>query len=91
MRIRWTPAAANDLEQIGEYLAKHQPHLAHSTIVELYDTARTLKTSPNRGRPGREECTRELIHTRLPYIIVYRVKEQAIELLRIYHSARQRP
>jgi len=91
MRIRWTPAAADDLEQIREYLAQNRPHLAQSTIVELYEAARTLKVSPHRGRPGREEDTRELILTRLPYIIVYRVRTQTIELLRIYHGSQHRP
>jgi len=91
MRLRWTPAAADDLEQIREYLAQNRPHLAQSTIVELYETARTLKVSPHRGRPGREEDTRELVLTRLPYIIVYRVRTQTIELLRIYHGSQHRP
>ena len=26
MRIRWTPAAASDLQQIGDYLKDHHPH-----------------------------------------------------------------
>ena len=91
MRIRWTPAAANDLQQIGQYLTRHLPHLAQSTLVELYETAQSLKISPHRGRPGREPDTRELVFNRLPYIIVYRVKEETIQLLRIYHGAQERP
>lgn len=42
---------------------------------------RSLKQSPNRGRKGREEETRELLHPRLPYIVAYRVKEAVIEIL----------
>jgi toxin ParE1/3/4 len=40
---------------------------------------------------GREGGTRELVFTRLPYIVAYRVKEQDIEVLHIYHAAQQRP
>ena len=44
-----------------------------------------------RGRVGREEGTRELVFTSLPYVAVYRVKEQTIQVLRIYHGAQERP
>ncbi len=46
---------------------------------------------PYRGRIGREEGTRELVIARLPYIVIYRIKGEAVEILHIYHGARQRP
>jgi len=55
----------------------------------LYDTANSLETFPNRGRSGRIAGTREL--ARAPYIIVYRVNEETVEILRIYHSAQNWP
>ena len=50
-----------------------------------------MKDLPDRGRIGREEGTRELLFPPLPYVAVYRVKEQSIEVLRIYHTAQDRP
>ena len=91
MRLRWTHAAAEDLEDIKDYLTEHYPSLAESTILELYETIRSLKTTPRRGRLGRVEGTRELVLTRLPYFVAYRIKEQAIEVLHIYHGAQNRP
>ena len=91
MLIRWTPAAAADLEHIKNYLTEHYPQLAESTVLELYETIRSLKASPHRGRIGREQETRELVFTRLPYIVAYRVKEQAVEVLHIFHGAQDRP
>jgi plasmid stabilization system protein ParE len=32
-----------------------------------------------------------LVFTRLPYIVAYRVKEQTVEVLHIFHSAQNRP
>jgi toxin ParE1/3/4 len=58
---------------------------------KLYEAIRSLKDFPHRGRIGREEGTRELLFPPLPYVTVYRVKEQSIEVLRIYHSAQDRP
>jgi toxin ParE1/3/4 len=91
MRVRWTPAAADNLEHIKNYLTEHHPQLAQSTVFELYEAIRSLRASPKRGRPGREEGTRELVLPRLPYIVAYRIKEQAIEVLHIYHGAQNRP
>ena len=91
MRIRWTLAAAADLENIKDYLDENHPHLAQPTVLKLYEGVRSLKTMPHRGRAGREEGTRELVFTALPYIAVYRVKHEAVEVLRIYHGAQDRP
>jgi len=91
MRIRWTPAAAENLEHIKDYLTERHPQFAQSTVLELYEAVRSLKTHPRRGRPGREEGTRELVLQRLPYLVAYRVREESIEVLHIFHSAQNRP
>lgn len=91
MRLRWTPAAADDLEAIWGYLAQHLPAFAQSTILQIYQSTQALRSSPLRGRVGREEGTRELVLPRLPYVVVYRVREDDIEILHIYHGARNRP
>jgi toxin ParE1/3/4 len=70
MRIRWTPAAADDLQHIFDYLTEQMPHQSRSTVVEIQEAVRSLKKFPHRGRPGREGGTRELLHDRLPYIVV---------------------
>jgi toxin ParE1/3/4 len=91
MRLRWTPAAADDLEAIAVYLARHFPSFTQTTIREIYETIATLRSMPHRGRIGREEGTRELVIARLPYIVVYRTKGDAVEILHIHHGARKRP
>jgi toxin ParE1/3/4 len=91
MRIRWTPAAAADLQHINDYLNDHYPQYRQPTISKLYEAIRSLKEWPHRGRVGREEGTREILFPPLPYVAVYRVKEQSIEVLRIYHAAQDRP
>ncbi len=49
----------------------------------------SLRAFPHRGRPGRIAGTREVV--RAPYIVVYRVMPDAVEILRIYHGAQNRP
>ena len=49
MRVRWNVAAAEDLQHIKNYLSEHHPRFAQSTVLELYETIRSLKTSPHRA------------------------------------------
>ena len=91
MRLRWTPAAADDLEAIADYLALYFLSFRQTTIREIYETIATLRSLPHRGRAGREEGTRELVIAHLPYIVVYRLKGDAVEILHIYHGAQDRP
>jgi len=90
MRIRWTPASVADLEHISNYLKDQQPQFRQPTMHRLYAVIRSFKQSPDRGRPGREEGTRELFVAPLPYVAVYRVEGQYVEILRVYHTAQDR-
>ena len=90
MRIRWTPAAAADLQQISDYLREHHPHYRQATLRKLYDTIHKLREAPHLGKPGRVEGTREILFPPMPYVAVYRVREQGIEVLRIWHTAQNR-
>ncbi|MFZ0310299.1 MAG: type II toxin-antitoxin system RelE/ParE family toxin [Candidatus Sulfotelmatobacter sp.] len=91
MRIRWTPAAAVAPQRISDYLKEHHPHYREATVRKVYAAIQSLKDWPHLGRVGREEGTRELLFPPLPYIAVYRTKDQSIEILRIYHGAQDRP
>jgi toxin ParE1/3/4 len=91
MRIRWTPAAALDLQRISDHLKEHHQEYWRPTVLRIYSAIQDLKRWPNRARNGREEGTRELLFPPLPYVAVYRVKEDTIEVLRIYHGAQDRP
>ncbi len=91
MRIRWTVPAADDLENIKQYLKENFPPLAQSTVSRIYESALSLKTFPSRGRNGRRTGTRELVLAPLPYIIACRIKNEAVEILNIWHDAQDRP
>ena len=87
IRIRWTLPAYADLQSIKTFLQQNYPHFAESTVRTIYRRIQSLKTSPNRGRPGHRSGTRELALTPLPYVVVYSVKAEAVEILHIYHGA----
>jgi addiction module RelE/StbE family toxin len=89
-RIRWSPAAAADLQGIRDYLDEHHPSFVRPTIRNLYDAALSLKRMPNRGRIGQQAGTRELVMAPLPYIIIYGVEPDLVHIFRVLHAAEER-
>lgn len=90
MVIRWTPEASTNLEDIALRIAQDKPEVSLQTVRDIFQRIEQLIAFPSRGRAGREEGTRELVLSPLPYVVVYRVKDFAIEILQIWHGARQR-
>jgi plasmid stabilization system protein ParE len=43
MRIRWTPAAAADLERVNDYLKEDHPEYRQPTMRKLYEATRSLE------------------------------------------------
>jgi len=43
------------------------------------------------GRPGRVPSTRELVIPSTPYLVPYWVRDDCIEVLRVFHAARRWP
>ncbi|MBL8296044.1 MAG: type II toxin-antitoxin system RelE/ParE family toxin [Bryobacterales bacterium] len=92
MRLRWTTPAIDDLTQICDFTRERFGEAqARRAAIGLYEAADSLKAMPQRGRKGRKAGTREIIASNLPFIIVYRVGQDAVEILRILHGARQWP
>ena len=91
MEVRWSPEAADDLERIVIRIRQDNPQTARQVADAIYQRCTDLRLFPNRGRRGRVTGTRELVLAPLPFIIVYRVKAEAVEIVRIYHGAQNWP
>ena len=89
-RVRWSPDAASDLEAIYNYQRLTAPSRAQATIQALYDAAMSLQSAPNQGRPGSVPGTRELLTLPMPYLIIYRVEQDAVQIARIRHGKQNR-
>jgi toxin ParE1/3/4 len=91
MEIRWSPEAAADFTAMIQYIRQDNSSAALRVARTIYQTVAQLKVFPNRGRSGRVDGTRELPLPRLPFVIVYRVGESAIEIARVLHGAQRWP
>lgn len=79
------------LDHEASYIALDNPRAAAEFVLHLRDSALILGEQPNLGRPGRIPETREFVISRLPYILPYRVRNDAVEILRVFHTARKWP
>lgn len=88
MHVRWTDAAVRDFTHICDYIEQHRSGAAARRVaLSIYHDIDLLGEFPEHGRTGRKPDTRELVFSGLPYLAVYRIHQDAVEVLRIFHGA----
>lgn len=91
MTVRWSPEAAADFAAIVEYVRRQNLSAAERVAHRIYEGVASLASFPKQGRPGRTEGTRELVFSPLPYLAVYRVQDEVVEIVRVLHGAQRWP
>ncbi len=91
MQIKWFSDALSDLIEIRNYIAEDKPQAAQDVADRIIKGVDLLKENPGIGRPGRVPHTKELVISGTPYIVPYRVKEDVVEVLRVFHGAMKWP
>lgn len=91
MRVRWTTNAANDLTRIVERIREDNAEAAHRVAKTIYNGVAALPKFPRRGRIGLVSDTRELVFAPWPYIVVYEIIEDQVQILRIRHASQDWP
>ena len=92
MPIRWTKAAADDLCQISDYTLEHfGAAQARRAALTIFEAVEALEQFPRRGRTGRAPGTREIAIPGYPFLVIYRVGDDFVEVVRILHGARRWP
>jgi toxin ParE1/3/4 len=92
MLVRWTRPSIDDLTRICDYTEEHFGSAqARRAAIAIYESVESLRTFPNRGRPGRKLHTRELDISKSAFVVIYRVREGVIEISRVLHGAQKWP
>ncbi|MFM6072819.1 MAG: type II toxin-antitoxin system RelE/ParE family toxin [Dolichospermum sp.] len=91
MQVKWLRQALRNLEQVRNYIIQDNPTAAQELIIKIQNAANQLEKYPFMGKSGRVEGTKELIISNSPYMIIYRVKEESVEVLRILHTSKCYP
>ncbi len=88
-QVKWTPRALQDIRLIHDFIAGDSREAAAQVILGVLATIQRLATFPLSGRviPEYESRgVREVI--RRPYRIAYRVVNDEVRILRVFHGAR---
>jgi toxin ParE1/3/4 len=88
VRIRWLARALANLNAEAEYIARDKPQAAARIVQTIHESIDLLQRHPGLGRPGRVAGTRELI---VPGIVPYRIRDNEVQILRVFHGARKWP
>jgi plasmid stabilization system protein ParE len=80
-----------NLDAEAAYIASDSPAAAARVVRRITISVARLRNYPAMGRPGRVPGTRELVVSGTPYIVPYRVRGDAVEILRVFHAARRWP
>jgi toxin ParE1/3/4 len=91
IRLRWARPAVAHLREIGEHIQRDNPRAASRVVQNIREQVAILARHPEIGRPGRIEGTRELVIPRLPYVVVYRLRGDIVEVVAVVHTSRRWP
>ncbi len=91
MKLIWTKQSIEDLIEARAFIEEHDSRAAAELAKRLLRAAERLLQNPNLGRKGRLSGTRELVVPKTPYLIPYRIHQNNIEVLRVFHGRRRYP
>lgn len=90
-RLEYAPRYFRRLEDIRERIAADNPAAATRVIERIKTAVERLLVAPAMGRPGRIPGTRELVVSDTPYIVPYRIVDEAVQIVTLLHSAQRWP
>lgn len=84
-RLIWSPASLDDLRHIGNWMGARNPAVALEVLRAIRATAARLGDYPRVGRAVTESF-RVLGVRGAPYVVVYRLRDEAVEIARVRHA-----
>ncbi len=92
MKVHWTQNAIEHLIGIFQYISINSPSYATITVDRITRRSEQISDYPYSGRKVPEydrDDIRELIEN--PYRMIYRIKQDQIDILALIHGSRQLP
>ena len=91
MKVIWSASAVRQLQEVVDYLQDESAARAVTIRRRILATVGLIGQMPDAGRTGRIDGTREAVVPRSPYIVVYQVSTETVEVLGVWHAAREWP
>ena len=90
MRVRLTPRARGDLEDILTFIDERNPAGARNVKRTIRKTVDLIGQYPQSGRPSGEQGTRVVAAGRYPYLVYWSVEAGEVWIVHI-RDGRRRP
>jgi len=87
VKLRWLRSGSVSLRHHVKFIAAENPIAAARVRRRIGSAVLRLLDFPESGRVGQVPGTRELIVANLPYIVLYRVSGDVVEILRVFHTS----
>ena len=90
MRVRYTPRARGDIEQIYRYLEERSPAVARNVLRAIYAGVQFISEYPQASERTDDSRVRVRIVRRYRYRVFYRlVDDDTVEILHVRHTSRR--
>ncbi len=90
MRLVWRQMALKDRLRIMDHIAQDNPAAAIALDETFSDKAKRAAQNPELYKSGRYPGTKEIV-VRRNYVMVYRIANDRIEIVRVLHARQQWP
>lgn len=87
--LEWSLRSSANVADIWDYITNDNPQAAQNVLDEIRRVASSLRDFPLLGHAGRRAGTRELVITRYPYLIIYRLDAKKVRVLAVVHQSRR--
>ena len=90
MKLRYRLSAIRHLTGIYTHISADNPRAAREVIRRIRRATKRLETFPYSGRKGEIEGTLKLVVRGLPYVVVYTVETDFVDVLAVFHGRQRR-
>lgn len=90
-RLEWSARSELDMLAIDLHISAENPVAAQQVLDYLITQAELLTGFPLTGRIPKPGAPRELVFTRYPYNLIYRVTRSKVRIVRVIHQSRMFP
>lgn len=90
MRLRFTPEAARELDEVLTSITEHSPQGARRVQARIQKAVELLADHPRGGQITSHSRLRRITTSPYPYVVFYEVGESEVVVISVRHAARDR-
>lgn len=91
MRVIISNTARGEIARQIAYIQARNPDAARTQRARISQAVALLRDTPRLGKPGRVAGTRELVIAGTPFLLIYALGDNRLEILHLKHGRQQWP